>query len=71
VSQSEQAELRTSRIFARAVDFFEGDRDAASEWMLSPLPGLGGATPSDAAKTEIGARNVENLICRMEHGVYS
>jgi putative toxin-antitoxin system antitoxin component (TIGR02293 family) len=53
------------------VEFFEGDRDAASVWMLSPLPGLGGATPNDAAKTDLGARDVENLIGRMEHGVYS
>jgi putative toxin-antitoxin system antitoxin component (TIGR02293 family) len=71
VSQSEQDELRTSRIFARAVEFFEGDRDAASAWMLSPLPGLGGASPRDAVKTNLGARDVENLIGRMEHGVYS
>jgi uncharacterized protein (DUF2384 family) len=39
--------------------------------MLSPLPGLGGATPNDAAKTDSGARDLENLIGRMEHGVYS
>jgi putative toxin-antitoxin system antitoxin component (TIGR02293 family) len=71
VSQSEQDTLRTSRIFARAVEFFEGDRHAASAWMLSPLPGLGGATPNHAAKTDSGARDVENLIGRMEHGVYS
>jgi len=71
VIESEQDELRSSRIFARAVDLFEGDHDAASEWMLSPLPALGGATPNDAVKTEIGARDVENLIGRIEHGVYS
>jgi len=71
VIQSEQNALRISRIFARAVEFFEGDREAASEWMLSPLPALGGVTPNDAATTDLGVRDVENLIGRMEHGVYS
>ena len=71
MSQSESDALRTSRIFARAVEFFEGDRDAASHWMLSPWPALGGTTPNDAAKTEIGVHEVEKLISRMEHGVYS
>jgi uncharacterized protein (DUF2384 family) len=34
-------------------------------------PGLGGAVPLDFAKTEIGAREVENLLGRIEYGVYS
>jgi uncharacterized protein (DUF2384 family) len=39
--------------------------------MSSPLPALGGSTPNDALKTDLGAHEVENLIGRIEHGVYS
>jgi putative toxin-antitoxin system antitoxin component (TIGR02293 family) len=63
--------LRASRIFGRALELFEGDRDAAVEWMFSPQPALGGETPIEIARTELGSREVENLAGRIEHGVYS
>lgn len=63
--------LRASRILGRALELFEGDRDAAMEWMLNAQPALGGTSPIDAARTELGAREVENLVGRLEHGVYS
>ncbi len=63
--------LRAARIFARALELFEGDRDAAIEWMLSTQRALGGMSPIDAARAELGAREVENLVGRLEHGVYS
>ncbi len=63
--------LRASRILGRALELFEGDRDAAMEWMLNAQPALGGASPIEAARTELGAREVESLVGRLEHGVYS
>jgi uncharacterized protein (DUF2384 family) len=39
--------------------------------MFSPQPALGGETPIDVARTELGSREVENLAGRVEHGVYS
>jgi putative toxin-antitoxin system antitoxin component (TIGR02293 family) len=63
--------LRASRVFGRALELFEGDRDAAVEWMFSPLPALGGETPIGISRTELGSREVENLAGRIEHGVYS
>jgi putative toxin-antitoxin system antitoxin component (TIGR02293 family) len=63
--------LRASRIFAKAVELFEGDRNAAATWLVSPQHALGGALPVDFAKTDIGSREVEHLIDRLEHGVYS
>ena len=69
--QTSDHPLRASRVFAKALELFEGDRDAASRWMLSPLLALGGETPIDIARTELGARQVENLVGRIEHGVYS
>ncbi len=61
--------LRASRVFDLAVDLFEGNVDAARKWLLSPQHGLGGAVPLEFASTEVGAREVENLIGRLEHGV--
>lgn len=63
--------LRAARVFGRALELFEGDRDAAAEWLFSPLPALGGETPIDISRTELGSREVENLAGRIEHGVYS
>jgi putative toxin-antitoxin system antitoxin component (TIGR02293 family) len=63
--------LRLSRIFDQAVDLFEGNVSAARHWLESPQRGLGGEAPLDFATTEVGAREVENLIGRLEYGVFS
>ena len=59
------------RVFDRALELFEGDSRAAERWLSSPKAALGGAVPSELAKTEAGAREVEALIGRIEHGVFS
>ena len=59
------------RVFGRALELFEGDSQAAERWLSSPRAALGGATPLELAKTEAGAREVEALIGRLEHGVFS
>jgi putative toxin-antitoxin system antitoxin component (TIGR02293 family) len=63
--------LRASRLFGRTLELFEGDAAAARTWLSSAQPALGGAVPLSVAKTEIGAREVEHLIGRLEHGVFS
>lgn len=63
--------LRLTFLFEQAVDLFEGEVDAARDWLETPNKGLGGETPLRLAETEIGAREVENLIGRLEHGVFS
>lgn len=63
--------LRASRIFGKALELFEGDMDAARRWLGNPHPALGGAVPISVAKTDLGAREVENLIGRLEHGVFT
>jgi putative toxin-antitoxin system antitoxin component (TIGR02293 family) len=62
--------LRASRIFARALSLFEGDREAAAEWLTTPQPALGGAVPVALAGTDLGAREVETLAGRLEHGIF-
>ena len=61
--------LRTSRVFALAIDLFEGDRDAAKRWLEAPQRALAGSTPLTFAESDVGAREVESLIGRLEHGV--
>ncbi len=61
--------LRASRLFSKAVDLFEGDMGAARSWLAAPQEALGGATPLDFARTDIGSREVENLIGRLEFGI--
>jgi putative toxin-antitoxin system antitoxin component (TIGR02293 family) len=63
--------VRIARLFALANGLFEGDSDAARVWLQTPKRALGGHTPLEYARTELGAREVESLIGRLEHGVYS
>lgn len=63
--------LRASRLFARSKDLFDGDEQAARKWLMSPNRALGGAAPLEIAKTEVGAREVEKIIGRLEQGVFT
>ena len=63
--------LRAARIFARALSLFEGDRDAAKHWLSEPQKALGREVPFVIARTEVGALEVERLIGRLEHGVFT
>ena len=62
---------RIARIVTRAIALFEGDVERAREWLKRPKPALANATPLDFSRTDFGAREVEALIDRLEHGVYS
>lgn len=62
--------MRYARLLGRAVEVLES-ADAARRWLSRPQYALGGAVPLDYAETEAGAREVENVLGRIEHGVYS
>ena len=61
--------LRVSRVFGKALDLFEGQTQAARQWLFTPQRALGGKQPIVLAKTDVGAREVEALVDRLEHGV--
>jgi putative toxin-antitoxin system antitoxin component (TIGR02293 family) len=61
---------RVARLFDLAEALL-GSAAAARRWLEEPSLGLGGAVPLDAASSELGAREVEGLLLRIEHGVYS
>ena len=63
--------VRLSRVFGKTVELFEGHDDSARAWLARPLPGLGGQRPLDLLDSEVGAREVEALIERLEHGVFT
>jgi putative toxin-antitoxin system antitoxin component (TIGR02293 family) len=62
--------LRVARLFRLAEDVFEG-RSAAVRWFSRPLQALGGRSPLALCSTEFGAKEVEQTLGRIEHGVFS
>ena len=62
--------IRFSRLLTHATSVF-GDLERARAWLKHPQVGLGGAIPLDYASTEAGAREVENLLGRIEYSVYT
>ena len=62
---------RAARIFALTSELFDGDIDSARKWLTASQPALGGSTPIEYASTDVGAREVESLIGRLEHGIPS
>ncbi len=62
--------LRLARIVGHAITVFESEANARL-WLKAPQTGLGGEVPLDYAETEVGAREVENLLGRIDYGVYS
>ena len=63
--------LRLGMVFEKTLELFEGDRTAAQRWLSTPAKSFGGETPLSMVQTEVGAREVEDLIGRLEHGVIS
>jgi putative toxin-antitoxin system antitoxin component (TIGR02293 family) len=62
--------VRLGRIMAKAREVFE-DASAAADWLTEPLRALGGHTPVELCATDAGAREVEQTLGRIEHGVFS
>lgn len=63
--------VSVSRLLSQAIELFEGDVKAALDWFTSKNRALGGISPLSAASTEIGSREVEALIGRLEYGVFT
>lgn len=62
--------VRYARLLGRAIEVMESI-PAARQWLASPQVGLGGEIPLEFAQTEVGAREVEDLLGRIEYGVYA
>jgi putative toxin-antitoxin system antitoxin component (TIGR02293 family) len=62
--------FRVARVIALAIDVLEAE-PAAVHWLKRPQIGLGGRVPLAMLTTDPGRDQVEKLLLRIEHGVYS
>ena len=62
--------LRTARLYTITAEVLEDD-ELAVRWLKSPQRALGNGVPLELAATDVGARAVEALLGRMEHGVFT
>jgi len=58
---------RLARIVALANEYL-GDHERAIRWLKHPNRALGGLAPVAAIDTELGARQVENILGRIAYG---
>ena len=58
-------------IVAERFELFEGDRESAVDWLRTAQTAMGGAIPLQIARSEMGAREVEAVLGRLEYGVFS
>ncbi len=70
-SQESDRLYRVANAYHNAVKLFEGDRNNARRWLNEPAKALGGKTPLEHLDTEAGAKEIQNLIGRLEHGVFT
>jgi len=66
-AESERTE-RLARVVALAEDVWQ-DREQSRRFLTTPHPELGGKTPVDAALTELGARQAEEVMARIAYGL--
>lgn len=66
-AESERTE-RLARVIAAAESVWD-DRKSAQEWLTRPHPELDGKTPLDRSLSELGAREVEELLDRLYYGL--
>jgi putative toxin-antitoxin system antitoxin component (TIGR02293 family) len=69
LSESERL-WQLSWLFHRAEEVLES-RAGALHWFKNPIAAVGWATPMAYARTAVGLRELENILGRIEHGVYS
>ncbi len=62
--------LRIAKLYEKALDVLE-DVELTRQWFKMPAKSLGGKTPLEYADTEPGAQEVEDLLVRIEYGVFS
>jgi putative toxin-antitoxin system antitoxin component (TIGR02293 family) len=62
--------FRIARLFDKAVDVFS-DAGLARKWLKEPAWALGDVQPLQYADTELGSKEVEELLGRIEHGVFT
>jgi putative toxin-antitoxin system antitoxin component (TIGR02293 family) len=68
-AESDRA-VRLARVYAIAVEMI-GEEEKAVQWLSTPNRALGGERPLDQLDTDVGTRQVEDILGRIAYGVYS
>ena len=56
-------------VTARAIEVF-GTREKAIRWLRTPIPALSDRTPLSMLNTADGIEHIEDVLGRIEHGVW-
>ncbi len=67
-AESEKS-FRAYRVFRQAQEVLEGEEEAR-HWLTTPKRALGGRTPVELLKSDVGANEVLNLLGAIDEGVY-
>jgi putative toxin-antitoxin system antitoxin component (TIGR02293 family) len=62
--------MRLARVFAKAEDTF-GDAEKAGHWLQTKNLALGDEVPLDLLDTDAGTKEVENVLYRIDYGMFS
>ena len=62
--------LRTLRVLTHAGAVFDDEADARA-WMSAPNAALGGESPLSLLDTDQGVRTVDEVLTRLQFGVYA
>ena len=62
--------IRLARVGAHAVEVL-GTEERAAAWLHRPNRALGNRVPLDCLSTDLGTKQVEEVLSRTEHGVIS
>lgn len=68
VSESDRL-ARLARIAVRAAEAL-GSQEKANRWLVTPNRAMGGQRPLDLVHTDTGSVLVEDVLGRIEHGVF-
>lgn len=69
--EKSQTDKKIGVLLQQVSDMMQQDTDRAKVWFETKMDIFGGETPMQHAKTEKGAREVEDLIGRIRNGVFS
>ncbi len=62
--------VRIARIYGFATEIF-GSKEKANTWLRTSNHALRNSLPLDLLRTDLGARVVETILGRIDHGIYS
>ena len=67
--ESSLSDTAVAEVVARAIEVL-GSKARTMAWLRTPLTGLNGRTPLQATANAEGRQEVEDILGRIEHGVF-